>query len=118
VARAATDLPTVQKYPFRHPEHIQRCSAPVGSDRRLGPTQCVTRTAAQPRPQPVAKIVDGEVSLALPRTVDCEDGYSALMPAALMIGHHFSISALCRAPSASGVCCSRDGISWTISANR
>ena len=30
--------------------------------------------------------------------------HSALMPAALMIGHHFSISAFCQAPSASGVC--------------
>ena len=32
--------------------------------------------------------------------------YSALMPAALMIGHHFSISAFWKACSASGVCCS------------
>jgi hypothetical protein len=28
----------------------------------------------------------------------------------LMIGHHFSISALWYAPSASAVCCSRGGI--------
>src|SRR6516225_7125963 len=33
--------------------------------------------------------------------------YSALMPAALIIGHHFAISAFCNAPSASGVCSSR-----------
>jgi hypothetical protein len=33
--------------------------------------------------------------------------HSALMPAALMIGHHFSISAFCNLPSASGVCRSR-----------
>src|SRR5262245_23700155 len=33
------------------------------------------------------------------------------MFAALMIGHHFSISALCCAPSASGVCLSRGQIS-------
>jgi hypothetical protein len=36
---------------------------------------------------------------------------SALMFAALMIGHHFSISALCCAASASGVCLSRGQIS-------
>jgi hypothetical protein len=33
--------------------------------------------------------------------------YSALIPAALMIGHHFSISAFCCAASPSGVCLSR-----------
>jgi hypothetical protein len=32
--------------------------------------------------------------------------HSALMFAALMIGHHFSISAFCWAASASRVCCS------------
>jgi hypothetical protein len=32
------------------------------------------------------------------------DDYSALIPAALMIGHHFLISAACSAPSASGLC--------------
>jgi hypothetical protein len=31
--------------------------------------------------------------------------------AALMIGHHFSISACCSLASAPGVCCSADGIS-------
>jgi hypothetical protein len=36
--------------------------------------------------------------------------YSALMFAALMIGHHFSISAFWRARSASGVCCSRENL--------
>jgi len=30
--------------------------------------------------------------------------HSPLMLAALMVGHHFSISALCSAPTASGVC--------------
>ena len=30
-------------------------------------------------------------------------GHCVLMPAALMSGHHFSISAFCSAPSASGV---------------
>ena len=33
--------------------------------------------------------------------------HSALMFAALMIGHHFSISAFCCTASASGVCLSR-----------
>src|SRR5262245_36064843 len=31
-------------------------------------------------------------------------GHSALMPAALMIGHHFSISTFCNVASACGVC--------------
>src|SRR5262249_7367049 len=44
--------------------------------------------------------------------------YSALMFAALMIGHHFSLSALCCAASASGVCLSRGQISWPTSVNR
>src|SRR5215813_12015768 len=44
--------------------------------------------------------------------------YSALMPAALMIGHHFSISALWNAASACGVCSSRDTICWPRSASR
>ena len=37
--------------------------------------------------------------------------HSARMFAALMIGHHFWISAACSTCSASGVCCSRTGIS-------
>jgi hypothetical protein len=44
--------------------------------------------------------------------------HSPLMPAALMIGHHFSISALCSAPTASGVGWSRGKISWPSSASR
>jgi hypothetical protein len=44
-------------------------------------------------------------------------GLSPLMPAALMIGHHFSISAFCSAPRASGVCCSRDTTSCPIFAS-
>src|ERR1700686_3105577 len=43
---------------------------------------------------------------------------SPLIPAALMSGHHFSISALCKAASASGVCCSRGTISCPMSARR
>src|SRR6516164_153434 len=44
--------------------------------------------------------------------------HSALIPAALMIGHHFSISAFCKARSASGVCWSRGKISRLLSAIR
>src|SRR5258708_18659297 len=40
------------------------------------------------------------------------------MPAALMIGHHFSISALCSAASAAGVCSSRGTICCPASAAR
>ena len=35
-----------------------------------------------------------------------------------MIGHHFSISAFWKAASASGVCCSRGGISCPTAAKR
>ena len=64
---------------------------------------------------------------SLPRCVSGADGglrasarllYSPLMLAALMIGHHFSISALPKAPSASDVCCSRGAASWSSSASR
>ena len=44
--------------------------------------------------------------------------HSLLIFAALMIGHHFSISALWKVPSASGVCCSRGNSSMPRSANR
>jgi hypothetical protein len=44
--------------------------------------------------------------------------HSLLMFADRMIGHHFSISALCNVPSASGVCCSRGKSSMPRSANR
>jgi hypothetical protein len=40
------------------------------------------------------------------------------MFAVLMIGHHFSISAFCKAASAAGVCCSLGGISNPCSAKR
>src|SRR5205814_2294919 len=43
---------------------------------------------------------------------------SSLMLADLMIGHHFSISALWKAPSARGVCCSRATACWPRSASR
>jgi hypothetical protein len=44
--------------------------------------------------------------------------HSPLMFAALTMGHQRSISAFCRAPSASGVCCSRGKNSSPRSANR
>jgi hypothetical protein len=47
-----------------------------------------------------------EVMLSVPRaSYSCAEAtfHSALMFAALMIGHHFSTSALWKAPSASGV---------------
>src|ERR1700730_4645001 len=44
--------------------------------------------------------------------------HSALMPAALTMGHHFAISAFWKAPSASGVCCSRGGTLCPKSASR
>src|SRR5262249_18507345 len=39
------------------------------------------------------KLPTGKLHWAPPRTIGYEHGYSALMPAALMIGHHFSVSA-------------------------
>ena len=55
-----------------------------------------------------------------PRMSDCPKAdmgsHPALMPAALMIGHHFSISAFCNLPSASGVCWSAGGIASPWSA--
>src|SRR5262245_16351173 len=57
-----------------------------------------------------------------PRSAKCQyrksRTHSALMPAALMMGHHFSMSAFCNAPRASGVCWSRDGISCSMLSNR
>src|SRR5262245_48090660 len=44
--------------------------------------------------------------------------HSPLIFADLIIGHHFSISALCNAASASGVCWSRGKISCPRSASR
>jgi hypothetical protein len=43
--------------------------------------------------------------------------HSPLIFAALMIGHHFSISAFCKEPSASGVCSLLSGISMPTSGN-
>src|SRR5258708_33776020 len=44
--------------------------------------------------------------------LDVRFDHSGLMPAAFTTGHHFSISALGNAARASGVCCSRRGLSW------
>ena len=43
--------------------------------------------------------------------------HSALIPAALTMGHHFSISAFCQAPSAWGVSWSAGGMSWPRAAS-
>src|SRR5262249_17193264 len=52
------------------------------------------------------------ISKTLTRAVnDLLPAHCARIPAALMIGHHFSISDRCNVPSASGVCCSRGTIS-------
>ena len=66
-----------------------------------------------------AAFLDADIQRTLGRTIgqariadDQIHGYSALMLAALISGHHFSISALWWAASASAVCCSRGGISW------
>src|SRR5262245_17045816 len=52
--------------------------------------------------------------------VDCGGGPShcALIPAALINGHHFSTSALWKAPNAAGVCNSRGGGSTPWSSRR
>jgi hypothetical protein len=44
--------------------------------------------------------------------------YSPLIPAALRIGHHFSISALSKIASASGVCWSRGGACTAMQSRR
>src|SRR6185503_850156 len=61
--------------------------------------------------------VDPEDAHAL-RNRGLTPNYSALMPAALIIGHHFSISALWNAARPSGVCSSREAISSPRSARR
>src|SRR6516162_8141873 len=60
---------------------------------------------------------------ALPPTADDWHVYlsmlhSALMLAALMMGHHFSISAFCCAARASGVCLLLGQLSWPRSISR
>src|SRR5262249_19644510 len=67
------------------------------------PAQSISRIARQ---------ISGHVSLDRPAPS------FSLMFAALMIGHHFSISAVWYAASASGVCCSRGNISWPRFASR
>src|SRR6266849_3770089 len=59
-----------------------------------------------------------DVSLFLSLEQAYQQAHSPLMLAALMIGHHFSTSALWKAASASGVCWSTAGTSWPRSANR
>src|SRR5262249_20792348 len=70
---------------------------------------------------PAQPEVDGERHADRPSAHDDDLvalAHSALIPAALMIGPHFSIPALSMAASVSGVCCSRGKISWPRSASR
>ncbi len=52
-----------------------------------------------------------EMQIGPTQTVRYDAFHCAVMPAALMIGHHFSISALWNARRNSGVCSSREPIS-------
>src|SRR5262245_65748982 len=61
--------------------------------------------------------VGGTVEQARVANEEVHD-HSALMLAALISGHHFSISALWWAASACADCCSRGGISWPRPARR
>jgi hypothetical protein len=54
---------------------------------------------------PVTSLVESAVEVRLLRLTDRRrriQPHSGLIPAALMIGHHFSISAFCSAPSGPG----------------
>jgi hypothetical protein len=67
------------------------------------PLSGVKRTS---RFQSVMSAFDPKRTLASPKSRKgmSDRNHSALMPAALMIGHHFAISPFCRAVRASGVC--------------
>src|SRR5262249_18342386 len=69
-----------------------------------------------PTPLPMGEGADRPCCIVITRSLGHDQ--SALMLAALTIGHHRSISALWKAPNASGVCWSADGISWPCSAKR
>ena len=64
--------------------------------------------------------MSGTFSLPVLPSRKCRFGasVSGLISAALTIGSHFAISALCQAPSASGVSWSGDGISRPRSSSR
>ena len=77
----------------------------------------------QPRTTPYHTVVGGaELCITANFRGQCRSDrsqiYCALIPAAFMVGHHLSISDFCKAPSASGVCCSIDGSSSASSVNR
>src|SRR5262249_24168416 len=79
--------------PGRRARNRQQC-APAALDRLTRP-RSVTRLEARQRPRPDAENFDGEVSsCSFPEMLNASRIYSPLMFAALMIGHHFSISAL------------------------
>src|SRR5262249_12879403 len=84
----------------------------------FAPKRSAARPRARQRPRLDAENFGGEVSCCCFPELNASRIYSPLIFSALRIGHHFSISAFCCAASASGVCCSRGGISWPCSANR
>jgi hypothetical protein len=73
--------------------------------RRRGTNSCRYRYPSWLADSQRHSLVRQEHGRAIP-LLDLAD-HSALMPDALMIGHHFFASAFCKAASASGVCCSR-----------
>src|SRR5262249_44817013 len=94
-------------------------SGPSPGAHRLAPKRRATQPAARQRLLRDAEIAfGGEVSSCCFPEGLASRTYSPWIFAALRIGHHFSISAFCCAASASGVCCSRGGISWPCSVNR
>jgi hypothetical protein len=71
-----------------------RSDAPAASD-RLAPLRRAVKPAARQRPLRDAENFGGEVSsCCFPEMLNASRIYSPLIFAALMIGHHFSISAL------------------------
>ena len=79
-------------HPARRPRHRQIAGVPGGGE--------VAKRAARPQ----RACGQSRLNTWLASEDEDERPYSALMSAAFMIGHHFSISALCKAPSAADVC--------------
>src|SRR6516165_6684828 len=72
----------------------QQSNVPAAPD-RLAPTRSARLPAVRRRPRPDGENFGGEVSsCCFPEMLNASRIYSPLMFAALMIGHHFSISAL------------------------
>jgi len=94
------------------PEHgpnreVSRNSQPRPNNAAVynpGMRYSTTRRIGAPIPLP-ATFFPASIALLRVRRV-----YSALIFAAFMVGHHLSISVRWNAPSDSGVCCSRGGM--------